>query len=729
MIVSKSSSCFCVIEIVSPLRRQTLQYYKNHSTSHRDPLLRPSDSFITETLAALTTMANRELPIEEKAKRLHPNDHHYRLFRIFEEEAGHKLAAMFLDMLEKLLQFMELSPDHPRDQYAIRTLLGFACGEAPVPWTSTKFSPDAIAESLASSVKSGRVMLIATKQPILPRDVIARGYDSKYIGYNDIIAPILETLNDYATSWQSDVQFAPYTCLIGPTMIGKSRLLMEIAEEVCVVSICLRNEGSTGEPKRSLLADEVLLKASADYKDYYIRLITAILLVTVRFFESHPEEPKEKYQKWNKHQATTQFHTDVMKALNSCLFNAVTAVKQLGLAVDAMKRNASLAVPGLKVLLAIDEASAMLVEPANVEIHLFRLFRRAIREIPDHSGVFAIVVDTTSRVSNFCPVNREDRSSRAIGSRAKAPIKLFAPIYMIRTFDRKAHPQPNNWDELFLPNRLCSYGVPFFSIYLEDLMEDRAITPDTAIPPMVNFALQKLLCSEDITESLKLTEIQALAPVPVTKFLETLTGLPANDLPLGSIAKDPKRKLLEEGMMFWNHFMYCSSTPTSGSLMEGMERGMAMQCYPEQRAFDQILPIYLKHESRATLDEANLTFCGVQVKNRKDDRQLPEFQEKMTPESAGIKTNDCNPYLALYFSLQHKGPKDNPKVYQLPPFGTPDDRQASLVFYGIQAFDFLSPQLKHALEELINVRTDITSRHKEDPLGQGYAKDFMLLRD
>ncbi|OAV96548.1 hypothetical protein PTTG_00992 [Puccinia triticina 1-1 BBBD Race 1] len=636
-------------------------------------------------------------------------------------------------------------------------------------------------------------------------------------------------------------------------MIGKSRLLMEIAEEVCVVSICLRNEGSTGEPKRSLLADEVLLKASADYKDYYIRLITAILLVTVRFFESHPEEPKEKYQKWNKHQATTQFHTDVMKALNSCLFNAVTAVKQLGLAVDAMKRNASLAVPGLKVLLAIDEASAMLVEPANVEIHLFRLFRRAIREIPDHSGVFAIVVDTTSRVSNFCPVNREDRSSRAIGSRAKAPIKLFAPIYMIRTFDRKAHPQPNNWDELFLPNRLCSYGVPFFSIYLEDLMEDRAITPDTAIPPMVNFALQKLLCSEDITESLKLTEIQALAllgptigvplegqphlnveltashaahcayldpsreiqhsfypsqpiyalaannflqrdeaklifcinslasvlsrghvdtgdagefasriillcamnkaaaevkigerkaadgskpvltsfpsPVPVTKFLETLTGLPANDLPLGSIAKDPKRKLLEEGMMFWNHFMYCSSTPTSGSLMEGMERGMAMQCYPEQRAFDQILPIYLKHESRATLDEANLTFCGVQVKNRKDDRQLPEFQEKMTPESAGIKTNDCNPYLALYFSLQHKGPKDNPKVYQLPPFGTPDDRQASLVFYGIQAFDFLSPQLKHALEELINVRTDITSRHKEDPLGQGYAKDFMLLRD
>jgi len=46
----------------------------------------------------------------------------------------------------------------------------------------------------------------------------------------------------------------------------------------------------------------------------------------------------------------------------------------------------------------------------------------------------------------------------------------------------------------------------------------------------------------------------------------------------------------------------------------------------------------------------------------------------------------------------------------------------------LQSFHFLSPEVKEALGELINIRTDLISRHKreKDELGENYAKAFLL---
>ncbi|OAV89375.1 hypothetical protein PTTG_28709 [Puccinia triticina 1-1 BBBD Race 1] len=744
-------------------------------------------------------------------------------------------------------------------------------------------------------------------------------------------------------------------------MIGKSRLLKELAEEVCVVSICLRDKDSSGEPPRSLLADEMLPKSSADYTKYYVKLIAAILSVTVRFFDSAQANDTKKYTEWSKHQTTIQFHTDVQKEMCSPSLpkpksDKDPAVTQLRLALSAVQANAFFKVSGLKILLAFNEASAMLETPKDQEIPLFRFVRHAMREILDSSGVFVVLVDTTSRVANFLPTGREDRSSRALGPRGKPPIKLFAPIYEIRTFDRKVTRSPQNWDELFLSDRLCEYGVPFFSTYLNDLMvlqarlgtyptpawpsasggwrlacvapslelgpaglcpeppqlwtvpsggwtcathalglaklalgsatrawpffgrtlvsaqthlqhhkdEIGALDSDAAIPQLASFALRKLLCCEKIDDSLNLTDARALAllgstigvplhghahhnvdltashaahcgyldptrecqrsfypsqpiyaltandylqknedkliccimhlasvlsqgciekgevgelasriillcamnktaaevkieerraadllnnsnqsntmppvintafpsPVPASKFLETLTGLPANELPLGKIKDGHKEKLLK-GMMFWNHFLHCSSTPSLGSLMEGLERGLAIQCHHQQRGFDQLLPIYLKNQ--VELNQANLTFCGIQVKNREKDDSLAVTQKKMTPQNAKIKTNTSNPYLGLHFSLRSKPPHGevnntrNPENYRLRPSGPARaPLQASLVFHGLQAFDFLSPELKAALAKLIDTRTDLISCHGADSHGGNFAKDFLL---
>ncbi|KAH9473589.1 hypothetical protein Pst134EA_000669 [Puccinia striiformis f. sp. tritici] len=147
--------------------------------------------------------------------------------------------------------------------------------------------------------------------------------------------------------------------------------------------------------------------------------------------------------------------------------------------------------------------------------------------------------------------------------------------------------------------------------------------------------------------------IEFPSPIPVAKFLGTLTGFSANELPLGSIDGHQKKRLLDEGMMFWNHFMPCTHTPTTGSLMEGLHRGVALQCQFSQKSFDQVLPIYLKDRSRDLLDEKDFSFCGVQVKDVEDDTDTNEFQSCMTSENADIEISGANPYLTLFFDLKY----------------------------------------------------------------------------
>ncbi|WAR64252.1 hypothetical protein PtB15_16B412 [Puccinia triticina] len=61
--------------------------------------------------------------------------------------------------------------------------------------------------------------------------------------------------------------------------------------------------------------------------------------------------------------------------------------------------------PSFNVLLAIDEARALLSSPKKIpnEFSFFRNFRRALQHIPPNKGFFTILADTTSQVANFNP--------------------------------------------------------------------------------------------------------------------------------------------------------------------------------------------------------------------------------------------------------------------------------------------------------------------------------------
>ncbi|EFP85935.2 uncharacterized protein PGTG_11691 [Puccinia graminis f. sp. tritici CRL 75-36-700-3] len=822
--------------------RRYPDYYENNSIT-RSTRISVLEVSLEDGLALLKPTASKRhrghLTLEERSKRLHPADEHED-FLIFSKRVAPHLAEKYLEILAELVEHFCLMPDDIRSDIGglpvgSGTLAELVTGQTR--WSWKKFlqllklqedENDPIQENLIqlgflrrypdyyendSITQPTRILVLevsskdglatlkdATEPVILSKDVIEKGYLSDYVGYDDIVIPILRTLNQHASEWQQTKYLAPYTSLIGPTMSGKTRFLMEVAQEVCVVYICLRPSNSSGEPKRSQLATEMLQTPPlADLEGYYIKLITAILSSTVKN-----------------------------------LSHGTDAVSQLTSAARTLAKTRVLKDSPLKVMLAIDKASALLDKPDNrtdssasptQEVPLFCFFCRALRNIPDNSGVFTILVDTNSRVANFNPRGEDDPSSRPMGLRAE-PFKVYPPIYELRTFDRMVSPKPpRTWKHLFLPERLCNYGIPFYGIYLKLALEAQvAEDPAAAVDKMATYALKKLLCYQnagpiEITESRALALLGPTIGVPLhgqarqnvkltashaahcgyidadrdcqysfypsqpiyalaannylqknedvlISCINTLTAIlsqgqtgtgdvgeiasriillcamnkTADDMKTAKKPADMKiakktmvnpTKLFDEGVMFWNHFMHCSHRPTSESLLECMHRGLALQCRPNQEAFDQVLTVYLKQKSKAKLDEANVTFCGIQVKNRKDDSQLKTAQQNMNPETARINMKEAdNPYLALYFTFQKNPPrKDNGErrdCYKLPSVGPPDHRQASLVFYGLDSFQFLSPGLKNALKELLNIRTGLVWRHGNRRAGQEYAKDFLL---
>ena len=64
---------------------------------------------------------------------------------------------------------------------------------------------------------------------------------------------MFETLVNYMECYcsEKDTYVAPYTSLITSSMMGKSRLLKQIANHTPLIYICLRHPRSTGYPKRS----------------------------------------------------------------------------------------------------------------------------------------------------------------------------------------------------------------------------------------------------------------------------------------------------------------------------------------------------------------------------------------------------------------------------------------------------------------------------------------------
>ncbi|OAV85820.1 hypothetical protein PTTG_06706, partial [Puccinia triticina 1-1 BBBD Race 1] len=423
---------------------------------------------------------------------------------------------------------------------------------------------------VALGFPSAAEQIVATPQINWSTEIVQQGFDAEYQGHDLIVIPTLETLQLYAGRWKKDAYKAPYTSIIGPTMTGKTRLLKELAKHVCVVYICLRKQKSTGQPPRSNLATHFTpVKPIPNMIQHYSYLIIAILKAVYDFFKRPDIRTKsleEQLSEWfdysfqmnnipkDKFNAKVEYELNNLKMKTSSQSNLTwediqtgdlgtrdklaAAVSEVDEIMESTKHG------NLKVLLAIDEASNLIDHTdEQLQIPYFGVFRRALSGIPSAMGFFSVFTDTTSRVANFNPALDRDPSTRFHG----AGVDLFAPIYKISALDAFVPKEkPSSWKDLLSPERLFSYGCPFYGLYFKGAMIK---TPKEAVQTTAMIAEAKLLFKTRSASPEALSSPQCFAILG--SIIQTRVSLhaPINSELVASHAAhcmfiDPKREMI-----------------------------------------------------------------------------------------------------------------------------------------------------------------------------------------
>jgi hypothetical protein len=120
----------------------------------------------------------------------------------------------------------------------------------------------------------------------------------------------------------------------------------------------------------------------------------------------------------------------------------------------------------LKILFVFDEAR-VLTSQTGKDVNPFLSMRRAAQSFPMSSGLFVLLLDTASRVSNLSPGTFYDPSARA---RSEKTV-MFAPIYTFGTFDINK-PTFQDYGQLelkaiFSPHVRYRFGRPLWSILIK----------------------------------------------------------------------------------------------------------------------------------------------------------------------------------------------------------------------------------------------------------------------
>ncbi|RMJ24574.1 hypothetical protein PHISP_04561 [Aspergillus sp. HF37] len=293
---------------------------------------------------------------------------------------------------------------------------------------------------------------------------------------------VFKKLIGYYKSFNRSTDLSPYTSIVGPSGIGKSYAISQMAKthDLYVVYASFADEHSATFPKRSAIAQvvsEVRGRDRATLFFFWCCYLKAGLLdveicrrigISPGTFYDMQTSSYDQYQKGFAERVKTLFELykkgsvkagGIKSQAVSETFKKLAKSSQKSLS-DLKKRlqddtnndqkGAGVArTEGIPdALFCVDEARALLDEEGSMP---FRSLRTALRQLFGRSDKtkpldidstvcdwFGIFLDTTSRVANFSPPARIDRSQRQVpgdepwGDRNW---NLFPPIFSIDTFD------------------------------------------------------------------------------------------------------------------------------------------------------------------------------------------------------------------------------------------------------------------------------------------------------
>ena len=294
-------------------------------------------------------------------------------------------------------------------------------------WAKLLFGcTNAKAQRVLGKVRSGLAVEFSETEIIL----LEKTFSASYVDPLNVVQKFVSYVEDCERKFRAlpGVFFAPYITLVQSSGSGKSRLLREVSNQLCTLYVCCRS-GKTGYPLRTSDAINFLFKPLENTKDDNAGLEEMVERLrcadsAARYYLSRAVEFPE-------------FDSSKAEFPSVQLSDRVWSSKSM---VDFEVSKIS---PSDKmVLIVIDEARWLLDSLVSGEwfgASPFRFFRRAIKryaeKYPD-SRLFAVFVDTSSRINNFAPSQDRDPSAR--------PSKegcgdLFHPFILSETFDAYFH--------------------------------------------------------------------------------------------------------------------------------------------------------------------------------------------------------------------------------------------------------------------------------------------------
>lgn len=291
--------------------------------------------------------------------------------------------------------------------------------------------------------------------------------------------------------------YAPYTSVCQGSCSGKSFLAVNSKSEFAMTYINLRDpEDRTGVPPRSSsVADYFLsLTNTDDILLFYLSIFEEVLIQIPEekmdlntYFRTVNNEKfwKVVVERCRKSIAVKPSTTSLKKNLNDSIIRCQRMFERAPL-----------------FLFVIDEARTMLNVECTIDDEkktLFSVWRRAIHELLQ-LPVFFVIIDTTSRLSNFQPSQQFFQSAR-YDSPGK---ELFPPFYCF--------PFTGEW----LVNNSCKYKM---KIPLnEHEVQKNMITYDLSLPVRFSRPFFKTLANKEMAENESLDDAGARVWISLCEF-------------------------------------------------------------------------------------------------------------------------------------------------------------------------------------------------------------------
>lgn len=341
----------------------------------------------------------------------------------------------------------------------------------------------------------------------------------------ELYQKILEYYKAYGPNYM-----APYTSVVGPSGIGKSFSVAQIAYQhgVYVVYSSLSGEGLLPYPERSVIADRLPRDDSrtnqvAFWQGY---LTTALYdaelcrrvgiwpggfynLQTIKTYHGYQRDFSNRvsalYEKYSVRNSTRDtgkstklWKADISKFLKEYTGQAQKVLESWLPVLDQNGHNSSVAAtsPGKDIpnaIVCLDEARTLVDSKESL---LFRSLREAMRKqfvmtykagnlnlTRPQGDFFAILLDTTSKVADFSPPTRHDGTQKQLREGGK----LFPPLYTIDTFNIFIK---DNKKRLLFPDGSQDFALELFG-YGRPLWKAR-IDADESLLELIMLAEQKL---------------------------------------------------------------------------------------------------------------------------------------------------------------------------------------------------------------------------------------------